>query len=210
MKQPKIVIIDYGVGNIFSVQAALAKLNYERIQISREISDINLADALILPGVGAFDHCISNLNKYNLTTILNEAVLIKKKPILGICVGMQLMADFSEENGIHSGLGWIPGKVVKLKVPSGIPIPHVGWNDIDINTNSQLFKKITNKCHFYFDHSYQYICDKKFIAASCNYNIPVTSAIFNKNIFGVQFHPEKSQTNGLKLFRSFLSPIEPC
>ncbi len=205
MKQPIIVIVDYGVGNVFSVQKALAKLNYEKIVISREVPDINSADALILPGVGAFDQCIKNLRKYNLNTILNEAVLIKKKPILGICVGMQLMADYSEENGNHSGLGWIPGKVVKLQVDKDIPVPHVGWNDIDINTKSKLFKRINNKCHFYFDHSYQYICDQNFVIASCNYNVPVASAIAKNNIFGVQFHPEKSQINGLKLFRSFLT-----
>ncbi len=210
MKQPFIVIIDYDVGNVFSVLKALETLGYTNIKISRSISDISSANALILPGVGAFEECINNLHRYNLHSILNDAVLIKKKPILGICVGMQLMADYSEENGKFQGLGWISGKVTKLKLPPHIAIPHVGWNDLAINRESPLFKKHGKAPHFYFDHSYQFLCDKRFVIASCNYTIEVTAAINHHNIFGVQFHPEKSQISGLKLFRSFFDSIELC
>ncbi len=205
MRQPSIVIVDYGVGNIFSVNKALNKLGYDQVKISRNSSDIKRADFLILPGVGAFNHCIKNLEKYNLIEILNEMVIGNATPILGICVGMQLMADYSEENGIHQGLGWIPGKVVKLKVSSKTAIPHVGWNNISIKNDKKLFKKNQNEPHFYFDHSYQYICKKNYIISYCKYEINIAAAINFNNIYGVQFHPEKSQNNGLKLFRSFLS-----
>ena len=205
MRQPLIVIVDYGAGNIFSVHKALNKLGYNQIKVSRNSLDIKKADFLILPGVGAFNHCVKSLKKYNLTEILNEMVLGKSKPILGICVGMQLMANFSEENGLHHGLGWIPGKVVKLRFSSDTAIPHVGWNDISIKKDKNLFKNNKKSSHFYFDHSYQYLCDKEYILATCKYEINITAAINCKNIYGVQFHPEKSQNNGLKLFRSFLS-----
>ena len=204
MKQPSIVIVDYGVGNIFSVNRALNKIGYNQVKVSRNKLDIKKADYLILPGVGAFNHCINNLKKYNLIDILNEMVLGNSKPILGICVGMQLMASFSEENGLHQGLGWIPGKVVKLKFSSDKAIPHVGWNNISINRSENLFENSQNPLHFYFDHSYQYLCEESYIVATCEYEINITSVINSKNIYGVQFHPEKSQKNGLKLFRSFL------
>ena len=204
MKQPSIVIVDYGVGNIFSVNKALNKIGYNQVKVSRNKLDIKKADYLILPGVGAFNHCINNLKKYNLIDILNEMVLGNSKPILGICVGMQLMASFSEENGLHQGLGWIPGKVVKLKLSSNKAIPHVGWNNISIKRYKNLFENIQNPLHFYFDHSYQYLCKESYIVATCEYEINITSVINLKNIYGVQFHPEKSQKNGLKLFRSFL------
>ena len=204
MRQPSIVIVDYGVGNIFSVNKALNKLGYDQVKISRNSSDIKRADFLILPGVGAFNHCIKNLEKYNLIEILNEMVIGNATPILGICVGMQLMADYSEENGIHQGLGWIR-RVVKLKVSSKTAIPHVGWNNISIKNDKKLFKKNQNEPHFYFDHSYQYICKEDYIISYCKYEINIAAAINFNNIYGVQFHPEKSQNNGLKLFRSFLS-----
>ena len=139
MTNKSIVIIDYGVGNIFSVNNALNQLGYDQVKVTRKYADIESADYLILPGVGAFNHCINNLIKHNLKDILNEMVIEKKKPILGICVGMQLMSSFSEENGIHKGLGWIPGKVIKLKLSHQTPIPHVGWNNISILNNKNLF-----------------------------------------------------------------------
>ena len=205
MKQPSIVIIDYGIGNIFSLRHALDALSYSKVKVSRAYYDIKNADVLILPGVGAFQHCMSNLIKYNLIDILNDMVILRKKPILGICVGMQLMSNFSEEHGINKGLGWIPGKVVKLKVSPNTVIPHVGWNDISICKNNKLFENNRNLPHFYFDHSYQYICEKKYIIGTSKYEIDITAAINHENIYGVQFHPEKSQRNGLKLFRAFLS-----
>ena len=117
---------------------------------------------------------------------------------------MQLMATFSEENGTHTGLDWIPGQVVRLNLPENYAVPHVGWNDIRHRNEHILFSRTSKSPNFYFDHSYHYQCDEQFVTAECDYGIPVTAAIKKDNIHGVQFHPEKSQNNGLRLFRSFL------
>lgn len=210
MIQPKIVIVDYDVGNIQSVWNAIAALGYRKLKISATEADILAADALILPGVGAFDVCARNLRDRHLDAILNEAVLARKKPILGICVGMQLMATASEENGIHAGLDWIPGRVVKLDPPTGYPVPHVGWNDVQLARPSALFSRMPEAPSFYFDHSYHYRCDARFVAASGDYGLQVAAVIQRDNIHGVQFHPEKSQTNGLKLFRGFFNTVAQC
>lgn len=209
MKNPQIVIIDYGVGNTYSVSNAIKFLGYNRLKISDSQSEINKADVLILPGVGAFEACAKNLDKRNLVSILNEEVIIKKKPILGICVGMQLLASFSEENGEHKGLGWIQGRVKKLNLPPSFVVPHVGWNEVYINRNTPLYKNIGSS-NFYFDHSYFFDCEDKYVTGFCDYGIKVTASVQNDNIFGVQFHPEKSQNNGLKLFRGFFNSIKEC
>jgi glutamine amidotransferase len=207
MIQQKIVIVDYGVGNTHSVSNSIRYLGYKSLKISDKESVINEADVLILPGVGAFEECANNLRKRNLHTILNEQVLTKKKPILGICVGMQLLASVSEEMGEHEGLNWIPGRVKKLVIPKPLAVPHVGWNDVISETGNPLFGRNEQNANFYFDHSYYFDCDEKFIVGYCDYGIKVTAAVQRDNIFGVQFHPEKSQTNGLKLFRSFFNSI---
>ncbi|MGI8892277.1 MAG: imidazole glycerol phosphate synthase subunit HisH [Bacteroidia bacterium] len=203
----KIVIIDYGVGNTYSVSNAIKYLGYKKLKVSNEKKIIREADALILPGVGAFDEATKNLKERNLIEVLNEEVLVKNKPILGICLGMQLLATASEENGVHEGLNWIEGRVKKLDLPNGFAIPHVGWNDINCIAVDPLFSKNGNNSNFYFDHSYYFDCDDKYVAAYCDYGIKITAAVQHKNIFGVQFHPEKSQTSGLKLFRSFFNSI---
>jgi len=208
--QPAIVVVDYDVGNTRSVWNALAALGYRKLKVSSDERVIHSADALILPGVGAFDACVRNLRDRQLDSILDEAVLVRKKPILGICVGMQLMATTSEENGIHDGLNWIPGRVVRLALPAGYPVPHVGWNDVQVHRPGALFSRTPEKPNFYFDHSYHYRCDKRFITASADYGSPVTAAIERDNIHGVQFHPEKSQTSGLKLFRGFFNAVSQC
>lgn len=210
MIQPKIVIVDYSVGNIQSVWNAIVALGYRKLKVSAQKRDIDAADALILPGVGAFDACARSLRDGHLDTILNEAVLARKKPILGVCVGMQMMATSSEENGIHDGLDWIPGKVVRLAPPAEYPVPHVGWNDVQIHRPGVLFSRTPTNPNFYFDHSYHYRCDEKFITASCDYGFPVAAAIERDNIYGVQFHPEKSQINGLRLFRGFFDAVSQC
>jgi glutamine amidotransferase len=202
----RVTIIDYGVGNVYSVSNALNFLGY-KIRVSREASDIVNADALILPGVGAFEEAITNLRNYNLESLLNEQVIVLKKPILGICVGMQMMANGSHENGWHTGLGWINGEVKKLELPKPYSIPHVGWNDIVVKKHSELFSRSGDGTNFYFDHSYHFECEEQYLAAACHYGITVTAAVQNENIFGVQFHPEKSQNSGLKLFRGFLNSI---
>ena len=204
--QLRVTIIDYGVGNVYSVANALNFLGYT-IKVSREVRDIVNTDVLILPGVGAFEEAITNLRNYNLESLLNEQVIALKKPILGICVGMQMLANGSHENGWHTGLGWINGEVKKLELPKLYSIPHVGWNDIVVEKQAPLFSHSGDGTNFYFDHSYHFDCEEQYKAAVVDYGISVTAAVQKENIFGVQFHPEKSQTNGLKLFRSFLNSI---
>ena len=210
MRSIKIVIIDYGVGNTYSVANALRHLGYNKVTISSKESDIKNAHALILPGVGAFDEAMRNLESRNLHEILSEEVLVARKPILGICVGMQMLATISEENGLHKGLGWIDGRVTKLKLPANYAVPHVGWNSVITTIQSPLFNLNTGEVNFYFDHSYWFECDEKYMAAWCDYGIKVSAAVQHNNIFGVQFHPENSQTSGLKLFRSFFNSVEQC
>jgi glutamine amidotransferase len=207
MKQPRIVIVDYNVGNTHSVWNAINVLGYQKVKISSTEEDIFSADALILPGVGAFEACIKNLRMYHLDSILNEAVLVQKKPILGICVGMQLMATTGEENGIHLGLDWIPGSVKRLKLPQEFAVPHVGWNNLSYKKGCSIFEKVDQEANFYFDHSYSFFCDSEYIISQCNYGKQITAGVQIGNIFGVQFHPEKSQHNGLKIFRGFFNSI---
>ncbi|RAJ33465.1 imidazole glycerol phosphate synthase subunit HisH [Pedobacter cryoconitis] len=202
-----IVIVDYGVGNTYSVSNAIKSLGYNKLIISDDEKVINNADILILPGVGAFEESINNLRDRNLDKILNEQVLVLKKPILGICVGMQLMATLSEENGIHMGLNWIEGTVKRLELSQEFAVPHVGWNNISVKQTEPLFIRTPVDANFYFDHSYYFDCEDKYVSAYCDYDIAVTAAVQKSNIFGVQFHPEKSQTNGLKLFRGFFNSI---
>ncbi len=207
MNKPTIVIIDYGIGNTYSVSNAIKYLGYNKLIISDDEKKIHNADALILPGVGAFEECISNLKNRKLDLILNEEVIVNKKPILGICVGMQLLATNSEENGLHNGLDWIKGSVKKINVPKPLTVPHVGWNDVKSKNKNILFNNNSENANFYFDHSYHFLCEEQYIAGYCDYGITITAAVQKENIFGVQFHPEKSQTNGLKLFRSFFNSI---
>ncbi len=204
MKKSTIVIIDYGVGNVRSVGNALAALGYDYM-ISRDKRDIRRAVCLILPGVGAFAEGMKNLKDLNLVDVLDEAVNVKKKPILGICLGMQLFADSSEEGGMHQGLGYIRGSVVKFSKTKTPRIPHVGWNTLAVAKRAPLFERTDSSANYYFDHSYYFMCAKKHVLASCTYGTEFAAAVGCGNIYGVQFHPEKSQTNGLKLLRNFFS-----
>ncbi len=202
-----IAIIDYGVGNTHSVKEAIECLNYDVI-ISNDPAKLDKADALILPGVGAFKTAMSNLKKRDLIVPLNEMVLEQKKPLLGICLGMQLFADESEENGIHQGLGWISGSVKRIEDCLNLRVPHVGWNDIEVTNESPLFDRLQNRKNFYFDHSYHFICfDDKTVSAKVNYGKGLVAAVKKNNIHGVQFHPEKSQITGLRLLKGFLNSI---
>lgn len=207
MKQKKICIIDYGVGNIRSICNALNYFKNINLKVSNNRNDILNSNGLILPGVGAFGSCMNNLKKNKVDIILNEAVLDLKKPILGICAGMQLMADSSEENGFHEGLKWIPGNVLKINTNKFLKIPHVGWNNLMNTNNKDIFnKKIQNK-NFYFDHSYHFVTDKENIIAETNYELQLVAAVKKNNIIGVQFHPEKSSMAGLSLFKNFLKMV---
>lgn len=195
------------MGNTHSIMNALSYLGYSKVKISSSESEIKSSQAYILPGVGAFDNAAKNLRDRNLDRILGEEVLVKKKPILGICLGMQLLASVSEENGNHEGLNWIPGTVKKIVTQNHLPVPHVGWNDVTVDHSEPIFKRNSNHVNFYFDHSYHFECESKFISSWCDYGIRVTASVQKENIFGVQFHPEKSHISGLKLFRSFFSSI---
>ncbi len=207
MSDKKIIIIDYGMGNLKSVYNALKYLGYIGVITSREDDIIN-ADAIILPGVGAFGEAINNLKKLSLVEPLNNAVLEKRKPFLGVCLGMHLMAEDSTEKGFNRGLGWLDGHVVTMKSSEGLKLPHVGWNDAEICDKEPLFKNIEQGAEFYFDHSYKLVCDKSIVLATCCYGSEVVSAIRKNNMFATQFHPEKSQVNGLKLLRNFLNYAE--
>ncbi len=202
----KILVIDYGVGNDQSIINALHFLGYD-FSVSSKKDDILHASVLILPGVGAFGEAMKNLHDLKIIDVIKNQVLKEKKPLLGICLGFQVLADWSEENGFHKGLGLISGKVLKLKSQKSLRIPHVGWNTITITKKNPLFSKVDNHASFYFDHSYHFLCDTSYISAQCLYGKPIAAAIQKDNIFGVQFHPEKSQNNGLKLFRSFFDSL---
>lgn len=204
-----IVIIDYGMGNLHSVAKALARLGVSAV-ISSDRKDIQKADKLILPGVGFYAHGIKNLKKLNLLEILNRKVLKDKTPILGICLGMQLFTDWGEEGDVK-GLGWIKGKTIRFvfsKEKSNLKIPHMGWNSITAKKDSPLFEGISKDAVFYFVHSYYVFCqDKKDVLTTTDYGLPFTSMVQRDNIYGTQFHPEKSHKNGLILLKNFAERI---
>ena len=199
-----ITVIDYEMGNIHSVSNALKAVGCE-VKISRRAGDIKAADKLVLPGVGAFSVGMKNLADFGLIQILNEEVLDRKKPILGICLGMQLFANKSYEGGEYKGLGWVEGEVKRIN-PDNTPllkVPHVGWNDIEFKKDCVLFSGIDEHPNFYFVHSYYLDCKDNFITSKFDYGGKFTASIRKRNIFGTQFHPEKSQNNGLKVLRNF-------
>ena len=206
----KVGIINYGLGNISAFKFAFKKLNCEVI-IAEKPNDIHNCSHLILPAVGSFDYAISLIKKSKLLNALTEDVFINKKPIMGICVGMQILFDSSEE-GELKGLGWIKGKVKKFDINTfkKINLPHMGWNNIDENKlNNKLCFNLNNE-EFYFLHSYHCVPeDKDIIVSTTEYGQKFCSAINSKNIFGCQFHPEKSHDSGLKIFSNFLK-ISQC
>ena len=200
-----ITILDYGSGNINAI-----KNIYERLNISYEFAttkeEIINADHIILPGVGAFDETISALQEKGFTEVLNKKVLEDKVPILGICVGMQMLADTSDEGALN-GLRWIHGKVKKFNknfIPDKPKIPHLGWNSIELSRNCPLFKNVDPEVGFYFVHSYYFECaNEADVICKTVYGKIFHSAVNYENIYGVQFHPEKSHDNGIQLLRNF-------
>jgi len=202
----RIHIVDYGMGNIFSVQKKLIQENAE-VSISADHQDILKADKIILLGVGHFKKAMDNLKELNLIEPLNNFALIKKKPILGICLGMQLMAKFSEE-GNSEGLGWIDASVKKFKTSNSqkFKIPHMGWNTINLSKDSALMKNISTDEEFYFVHSFFIKPNKpELILNETTYIDKFCSGIEQENIFGVQYHPEKSHDAGRSLLHNFIS-----
>lgn len=198
-----ILIVDYGMGNVGSVKNAVTVLGFDAV-ISRATEDIKKASHIILPGVGAFKEGMENLETFGLVEILADAVLKDKKPFLGICLGMEMLAEYGEEAGSHRGLGWIKGRAKRLNVGQTGRLPHVGWNDVILESDSTLFRGIKRPI-FYFLHSYHLVAeDRSIVTAYSEYGERFVAAVQKGNILGVQFHPEKSQRNGLKVLENFL------
>lgn len=202
----KICIIDYGLGNVASIYNAVEYLD-RNVKLSRNPDDIKKATHLILPGVGSYKTGMDNLFKYDLVEILNSQVITKKKPFLGICLGMQLLSTSSTEGGPQKGLNWINGEVIKIiSNDKNIKVPHMGWNSVKHTNNSGLFKNIKNSSSFYFVHSYHFVPkDKSIITGTCFHGVEISSSLQKENIFATQFHPEKSHNVGTELLKNFLN-----
>ena len=206
----KITIVDYSSGNISSVINSFKEVAQKNvnIEVTSDLNKIELSDKLVLPGQGSFKSCVDSLNKINgLVNTLNEFTISNKKPLLGICVGLQMFADIGYEETETKGLGWISGKVSKIDNQNGkYKLPHIGWNQINIVKNSKIFKDIENNSHMYFVHSYEFIPeDKNVISATTDYSSNIVCSVEKENIFGTQFHPEKSDKIGLKIIDNFIN-----
>ena len=205
-----ITIVDYSSGNIRSVINSFKEVcnNKYKINVSSDLKIISNSDKIVLPGQGSFKSCIEALNKIEgLNETLNQFVFDQKKLLLGICVGMQMFADVGYEETETKGLGWISGNVSKIDNQSGkFKLPHIGWNEITITKNSNIFKNIDNKSHMYFLHSYEFVPEEKsVISSTTDYSTSIVCSVEKENIFGTQFHPEKSDKLGLKLIENFIS-----
>jgi glutamine amidotransferase len=203
MSYIKICILDYGSGNVGSISNLLKYLKYDSV-ISNNIEEIKNASHVILPGVGSFGSSMSKINEKIPINILKHEIVQKGKPFLGICVGMQVLTESGFENGNYKGLGWIKGTVRKLEAKN-LPLPHIGWNSIRVSVNNLLTKNLEDIDDFYFVHSYHCEIDNKYIISNTTYGQTFCSMLNYNNIFGVQFHPEKSQKAGLKIIKNFIN-----
>lgn len=198
-------IVNYGSGNVHAVSNIYKRLNIPHL-ISNDFHELGKVTHLILPGVGAFDETMKILKSSGLKTFLDELVLEKHIPVMGICVGMQLLANGSEE-GLMEGFGWIKGVVKKFDsstLNQKPHLPHLGWNTVKVNNNNLMFEGIDHSTGFYFLHSYYFECEsEKDIIGTTSYGINYSSAVNHKNIYGMQFHPEKSHHNGVRIFSNF-------
>ena len=204
-----VTIVDYKSGNISSVINSFKEVAKDKvtIEVTSDLNKIKSSDKVVLPGQGSFKSCVDALNKIGgLSETLNEFAINNKKPLLGICVGLQMFADVGYEETETKGLGWISGKVSKIDNQNGkFKLPHIGWNQINIVKDSKLFKDIENNSHMYFVHSYEFVPnDKKVISATTDYSSKIVCAVEKDNLFGTQFHPEKSDKIGLKIIDNFL------
>ena len=205
-----VTIVDYKSGNISSVinsfkEVAKSKVN---IKVTSDLNEIKSSDKLVLPGQGSFKSCIDGLkNISGMIDVLNEFVINNKKPLFGICVGLQMFANIGYEEKETEGLGWIPGKVSKIDNQKGkYKLPHIGWNQINILKNSKILKGVEKNSHMYFVHSYEFIPENKdVITSTTNYSSNIVCSVEKENIFGTQFHPEKSDKLGLKIINNFIS-----
>jgi glutamine amidotransferase len=205
-----ITIVDYNSGNISSVINSFNEVakNKVNIEVTSNLNKIKSSDKVVLPGQGSFKSCIKALNSVNgLVDCLNEFAIINKKPLLGICIGFQMFADIGYEETETKGLGWIPGKVLKIDNQNGkYKLPHIGWNQINIVKDSKIFKDIKNNSHMYFVHSYEFVPeDKNVITTTSDYSSNIVCSVEKENIFGTQFHPEKSDKIGLKIIDNFIN-----
>ena len=205
-----VTIVDYQSGNISSVinsftEVAKGKVNLE---VTSDLRKIKSSDKIVLPGQGSFKSCVDSLNSIKgLVDALKEFAITNKKPLLGICVGLQMFADVGYEEAETKGLGWISGKVSKIDNKNGkFKLPHIGWNQINIVKDSKIFKDIKNNSHMYFVHSYEFVPeDKNVISATTDYSSNIVCCVEKENIFGTQFHPEKSDKIGLKIIENFIN-----
>ena len=207
-----LTVVDYGVGNLRSIAKSIEKassennLNYS-VKISSDINDIKKANKLVLPGQGSFKACREGIkNIKGLEDELNEGVINKKKPIYGICAGMQLFGTTGYEEEKTSGLNWIEGDIVRINPgPNNLKIPHMGWNELYVKNFSEVFKSVKNKSHAYFIHSYEFLPkDKNVVSIFTNYGKDIVAAVCYEHIYGSQFHPEKSQDTGIEILTNFL------
>ena len=204
-----VTIVDYNSGNISSVINSFTEVakGTVNLEVTSDYKKIKSSDKVVLPGQGSFKSCIDALNRINgLKDTLDEFVINKKKPLFGICVGLQMFADVGYEETETKGLGWITGKVSKIDNKNGkFKLPHIGWNQINIVKDSKIFKNVENNSHMYFVHSYEFIPeDKNVISATTDYSSNIVCSVEKENIFGTQFHPEKSDKLGLKIINNFL------
>jgi len=205
-----VTIVDYKSGNISSVINSFKEVAQDKvnIEVTSDLNKIKSSDKVVLPGQGSFKSCVDALHKIGgLSETLNEFAINNKKPLLGICVGLQMFADVGYEETETKGLGWISGKVSKIDNQNGkFKLPHIGWNQINIVKDSKLFKDIENNSHMYFVHSYEFVPnDKNVISATTDYSSNIVCSVEKENIFGTQFHPEKSDKLGLRMIGNFLS-----
>ena len=205
-----ITIVDYNSGNISSVINSFKEVaqNKVNIEVTSDLKKIKSSDKVVLPGQGSFKSCVDALNKINgLVESLNEFAINNKKTLLGICVGLQMFGDIGYEETETKGLGWISGKVSKIDNQNGkYKLPHIGWNQINIVKESKIFKNIKNNSHMYFVHSYEFIpSNKNVISATTDYSSNIVCSVEKENLFGTQFHPEKSDKTGLQIIENFIN-----
>ncbi len=202
-----VTIIDYGMGNLGSIKNIIKKIGHQS-EITADKDKIAAADKLILPGVGSFDKAMSNLAELGLIELIQQKAA-EGTPLLGICLGMQLLANGSEE-GVLPGLGIIPGQVKKFEVTAPLKVPHMGWNVVEYNKQCGLYQGFDafEETRFYFVHSYHYVCNQpEQVAGTTIYQTPFTSSVFHKNVYGAQFHPEKSHKYGMLLLKNFIEQL---
>ena len=205
-----VTIVDYNSGNISSVINSFKEVSKDKvnIEVTLDLDKIKSSDKVVLPGQGSFKSCVDALNSIDgLVDCLNEFAIMNKKPLLGICVGLQMLADVGYEETETKGLGWISGSVSKIDNHNGkYKLPHIGWNQINILKDSKIFKDIENNSHMYFVHSYEFVPkDKNVISATTDYSSKIVCSVEKENIFGTQFHPEKSDKIGLKIIDNFIN-----